>query len=63
MTYHIMCFSHSFRERFIGTNVQTLDNIFEYVEQFFGTKIHKIEVVETGATLEKIVPGMQLSLF
>lgn len=62
--YHVMCYSRSFKSGFIGTNVKTLENIFEYVEKFFSAPINKVVVVETGKTIEnpnmKVPAGMQL---
>lgn len=49
--FHIMCYSPSFPTKFIGTNVLTLDNLFEYAEKYFNTTINKIVVVETRQTL------------
>jgi hypothetical protein len=62
MMYHVMCYSNQFKEQFIGTNVRTLKNIFEYVDKFFGATIHKVVVVETRETLTRIQPGAQLEL-
>ena len=49
--YHVMCYSRSFKSGFIGTNVKTLENLFGYLDAFFGTTINKIVVVKT----EKII--------
>lgn len=62
--FHVMCYSPSFKDEFISTNIQTLENIFEYVERFFSAPISKVVVVETGKTIEnpnmKVPAGMQL---
>lgn len=62
MIYHVMCYSAQFQEKFIGTNVRTLKNIFEYLDRFFNATIHKVVVVETNQVITRIQPGMQLEL-
>lgn len=64
MMYHVMCYSPSFREEFIGTTVQTLENVFDYLERFFSAPISKVVVVETRKTIKnpnmKVPAGTQL---
>ena len=55
---HLNCY---YGNNNIGTTVNTLDKVFDYLERFFGWSFDKVVVVETGETLYN--KGGQLELF
>ena len=60
---HLLCYPHGQKEH-IGTNVENTNNLFPYLEEFFGVRIDKGVVVETRETIiNHNSNGLQLELF
>ena len=60
---HLLCYLHDQKEH-IGTNVENTNNLFPYLENFFGVRIDKVVVVETRETIiNHNSNGLQLELF